>query len=506
MFSSLNRWLSTPEPETVSEYSRLEPFDLPNEIWAQIFQEPSLHKQDLVAVLTSCHHFNDLALPIILFNAGTTPSALAAGNLDITSDAVPLLNLAFRPAPISQMTCTFDIRGDSRAPRDLKALKALISRAPSPIDLRLNFLGDLLSSYKSDLVPLTPQRMITKPFCDLLSSLPRDSDAPVVFVGTEIFSCRAADIRSWQLDKYMFEDTGAGGGLSGLIRTLYRTPPRSPLRTKTTITQYNGLRTSVFPFISISSLDIQHLPGPFSSGGAPWMLVTINSGSPHWPNALSLSAPLAAAEWRAILPLLSFPNLPVLRTEPPPPEGTIPAAMLDAFLSRHPTLRRMSYYPDPLTLPAAPAFPHEALPCTRNLTTSAPGALHLFRAPEVFPNLFTVRITGAVWPDALALLARHAGHNKLILQVATGAWMAGADAGVAAAALHRVDTVVLFGVTDFVATGAVLRWVGLFPSLRRVVLQECLHADVLEHERRDFGRRARANLPQNVELISALGF
>ncbi|KAJ7701768.1 hypothetical protein B0H17DRAFT_1044601 [Mycena rosella] len=501
MFSSLNLWLYTPAAEPVSApHAHPEPVDLPNEIWAQIFEEPSLNKRDLVAVFTTCRHFNHLALPILLFNSGTTLSALAAGNLEITSDTVPVLNMAVRLPSLSRIICTFDILGDSRAPRDLRALKALVARARAPIDLRLNFLGDLLSAYKSDLVPLTPQRSITEPFCDLLSSLPQQPDAPIVFVGTEVFTCRAADVRSWQLDKYMFDDTSTGG-FSGFLRTFTGTPARNPLRTKTSIKQHNGLHANVFPFISISSLDIQHLPGPFSTECAAWTLVTLNAGLSYWPNALNLSAPLAGTEWAAILPRLAFPNLPLLRMAPPHPEGSIPAVVLDAFLGRHHALTRMSYYPDARTLPAAPAFPHAALPRIRNITTSARGALHLFCAPEAFPNLFAVRITGAVAPAALALLGRHAGHNKLLLEVSTGSWMETDDPGV----LRRVDTVVLFEATDFVGADAVLRWLRLFPALRRVGLQGCLHDDVPEEDRKAFTSRARAALPKHVELISTHG-
>ncbi|KAJ7481649.1 hypothetical protein FB451DRAFT_1236747 [Mycena latifolia] len=338
--------------------------------------------------------------------------------------------------------------------------------------------------------PLAPQRMVTEPFCELLSSLPRDPDAPVVFVGTEVFTCRAADIRNWQLDNYMFDDTSAWAGLSSLLRSFTGMPTRSPLRTKISIKQHNGLHTNVFPFISISSLDIQHLPGPFSTECASWTLAILNPDLSHWPSALHLSAPLAGTEWAAILPLLTFPNLPLLRMNPQP-EGTIPTVVLDAFLNRHHALTRMSYYPDPLTLPTAPAFPHAALPRLRNITTSALGALHLFRAPEAFPHLFAVRMTGAVLPSALLLLAHHAGHNKLILEVSTGSWMDAEDA-VAAAALHRVDTLVLVGATDFVSADAVLRWVSLFPALRRVALQDL-----------PFGR-ARC-LPEHVELMSTHG-
>ncbi|KAJ7099705.1 hypothetical protein C8R44DRAFT_810191 [Mycena epipterygia] len=515
LYPILNRWLWAADPEPVA-HLHPERFDLPNEIWAQIFQEPSLHRRDLLAVFTSCQHFNDLVLPIILFKSGTAPSALAVGNVDIASDVVPVLNLASRLPPITRMQCTFDIRGDSRAPRELRALKELVARMPSRVDLRLNFLGDLLSAYKSDLVPLTPQRTITEPFCDFLCSLPQAPDHPVVFVNTEIFTCRAADISTWQLDKYMFTNTAAaGGGLLGLltaISTLAGTPARHLPRTKTSIKQHNGLHAAVFPFISISSLDIQHLHGPFSSEFSSWTLVTLNAGSPHWPNVLNLSAPLAGGEWAAILPLLNFPNLPLIRMDPPQENASdfpnIPAEVLDAFLSRHPNITRMYYYPDPLTIPDV-TFPHDSLnlPRMRNITTTARCALHLFRHPEgAFPNLLALRITGVDEPhviaSALRLLSRHAGSNKLILEVSTGSWMAIEPDAAVVCALHRVDTVILCGYTDFVDSTAILRWVDLFPALRRVVLQGCLHHDVGQQARTDFPRRAREALPDPIELIS----
>ncbi|KAJ6588488.1 hypothetical protein B0H19DRAFT_1099645 [Mycena capillaripes] len=520
----LNRWLPPAAvPRTHSntlpfeipneKLRQIQPFDLPNEIWSLIFQAPSLRQRDLQAVFLSCHYFNDLALPILLYNfSGTNPSDLAVGEVDIPSDMVPVLNIAFRLPLIRRLTLTFDIRGDSKAPRELHALKTLVRKVSSLVDLRLNFLGDLLSAYKSDLVALSPQHMVTESFCDFLSSIPCNPDGPVVFVGTEIFTCRAADIRGWQLDKYLFTDASAGRGLSSLlsgIQAYIKPQIKHPLRHKTSIKQHNGLHTAVFPFISISSVHIQRLEGPFSAEFSPWTLVVLNAGSSHWPNALNLSSPLADEEWAAILPLLKFPKLPLIRMDPDPSSvPNIPARVLDAFLARHPTITRMFYYPDPLSIVDAPAFPYASIPRLRNITTTARAALHLFHSPEdAFPNLFIIRMTGSeeqhVITDALRLLARHGGSNK-ILEVSSGSWMDNLteDAAAVVRTLHGVDTVILSGFTDFVHPAAILGWVGLFPALRRVGLQGCIHEDAGSKEQKDFPRRAREALPDTIELIS----
>jgi hypothetical protein len=68
--------------------------------------------------------------------------------------------------------------------------------------------------------------------------------------------------------------------------------------------------------------------------------------------------------------------------------------------------------------------------------------------------------------------------------------------------LRRVDTVILAGFTDFVDPAVILRWVGLFPALRRVGLQGCIHDDAGPKEQKDFPRRAREVLPDSIELIS----
>ncbi|KAJ7624973.1 hypothetical protein DFH06DRAFT_1229456 [Mycena polygramma] len=523
----LNRWLPPPvmpivhfHTESVAfpkfpQITDARLFDLPNEIWAHIFQDSSLGRRDLYAVFTSCHHFNALVFPILLCNfSGTNALGLAAGEVDIPSDMVHILNLAIHLPSISRFKLTFDIRGDSKAPREFRALRTLLRRAPAFTDLRLHFLGDLLSAYKSDLVPLCPQRLITDAFCEFLSSIPHDPDGPVVFVGTEIFTCRAADIRDWRLDKYLFTDTGATRGLSGLLSGIqaYMKPPiKNPLRTKTTIKQHNGLHTAVFSFISIPSAHIKRLHG-FSTAFSPWTLVVLNPGSSQWPNALNLSSPLASQEWAAILPRLTFLRLPLIRMDPPGGNlssmPNIPAPVLDAFLARHPNITRMHYYPDPLTLPDAPPFPSNSMPYIRNITTTARGALHLLHRPEdAFPNLFIIRINGADEPHliapALRLLARLGGSRK-ILEVASGSWMAVADPADAdvVRGLHRVDTVILSGFTDFVDPGVILSWLCLFPALRRVGLQGCVHDDAGQKEQKDFTRRTREVLPDSVELIS----
>ncbi|KAJ7177964.1 hypothetical protein C8R46DRAFT_1075488, partial [Mycena filopes] len=249
-------------------------FDLPDEIWALIFHEACLRERDLYSLSLSCRHFNTLALPVLLYDfTDTSPSSLAAGKITMNSNLVPALTMAIQLPFIQRLSLTFDIHGDSKAPGELLALRTLVGRLPSLVDLWLNFPRDLLSAYKSDLTPLTPQRAMTESFCDLLSAIPSTPNDPVVFVGTEVFTSRAEDIRGWQLDKYMFTEppTGTGGGrLLSLLSYIRPQAVKNPLRTKTSVKQHNGLYASAFPFISISSVHIQRLSGPFSadiSGG-----------------------------------------------------------------------------------------------------------------------------------------------------------------------------------------------------------------------------------------------
>lgn len=524
MFSILNSWLSPRTTDNVPlNPSHFQLFALPNEIWIHIFEEPSLSRRDLYLVFASCHHFNDLVLPIIVCNfSGTTPSALTLGNVDMPSDMLPLFNLAFRLPLIQRLTVTFDIRKNrAQAPRELQSLKTLVGRASSLVDLKLNFPGDLLSSAKSaDLVSLTPQRLITESFCDLLSSFPYTPDDPVVVVDTEVFTSPAAQIRSWQLDKYKFTDADTAGGIYSLLSGIqsYISPPaKQPHRTKTSVKLHNGLHTTVFPFISITSAHMQRLQSPFSPGISSWSLVVLNSALWHWPNAVNISSPLAAHEWAAILPLVTFENLPRVRMDPPEGDSSranistvsnIPAHVLDAFLSRHPTITRMYYHPDPLTIPDAPPFPYASLLRMRNITTTARCVIHIFHNPEVFPNLGVIRINAVddpqVMTDALRLLSRHRGSNKLILEVSSGSWMDGLadDAAAVVRSLHRVDTVLLSGATDFVEPSVILRWVGLFPALRRVGLQNCVHGDAGPQNQEDFPRLAREAFSKYLEVIS----
>ncbi|KAJ7628619.1 hypothetical protein FB45DRAFT_918771 [Roridomyces roridus] len=527
--------------------SRMLLSQLPNEIWEYIFAlVPSQSgdvRKELLPLFSSCRHFSQLVLPIVLLKTGTTRAGLASGVLNIPSNVIPLFSV--ESPPVTRMTCTFNIDGDAgRVPQDLAALKLFLSRIPYLVDLRLNFLGDLLSSPEGNLVDLSPRKRLLDPFCDLLSSLP-DPDAPVVFVGTEIFTCRAADIRSWRLDRYEFT------ALAQEIperRAWFRKPKPHPLRNKVGIRLHNGRETLVFPFISISSMDIQHFQGPFGSEFAPWTLVVINPGMSHWPNVLKLSAPLSAEEWAAILQVVNFPKLPFVRMDG---GSGIPAPVLDAFLRRHPTIARMDYFPDPNTLPiqtysdvdapfltrllnlngtsrALRLFPSPAesywhqddgsfLPRMRNITTTARGVLHLFRRPgRAFRNLYALRITGE--PDspevisrALSLLARHHDAdtglgNPLLLELSTGSWMASPSALASAALLRCVNTVMLCRCTDFVGCRAIVEWLGRFPGLRRVGLQDCLHEHVGEWERREFVGMVKERLPKSVDVVPGQAF
>ncbi|KAJ7248591.1 hypothetical protein B0H12DRAFT_716478 [Mycena haematopus] len=513
MFSILNSWLS---PQIIADAALVyhhEPLELPNEIWTHIFEEPSLLWRDLYSVFTSCHHFNDLVLPILLCTfSATNASTLAIGEVDMPSDMLPLFNLAFRLPLIRRLTLNFDIRNRGQAPREFQVLKTLIGRASSLVDLRLNFPGDLLSSAKSaDLVSLTPQRLITESFCDLLSSFPYNADDPVVLVDTDVFSCLSSSIRSWQLDKYRFTDADTAGGLYGFLQAFVRPQFKQPHRTKTMVQLHNGLHTAVFPFISITSAHMQRLQEPFSTGFPSWTLVVLNADLWHWPNAVNLSSPLAAEEWAAILPLLNFKNLPRVRVDPPEGDpfsvtvSNIPAGVLDAFLDRHPTITRMYYHPDPLTLPHAPPFPYASLSRMRNITAAARCVPHLFHHPDAFSNLGVIRVNSVhdrqVMDDALRFLARHRGSNKLILEVSSGSWMEDASAAIVGS-LHRIDTVLLSGFTDFVEPSVILRWLCLFPALRRVGLQGCVHDNAGQKTKQDFPRLAREALPNFLEVIS----
>ncbi|KAF8208349.1 hypothetical protein K438DRAFT_323146 [Mycena galopus ATCC 62051] len=302
MFSILNSWLSPPMDVQTLASPHLQSFELPNEIWTLIFQDPTLVWRDLYPVFTSCQHFNALVLPIILCSVSlaNSPSTLGIGEVDIPSDILPLFNLAFHLPLIRQLTLSFDMRKRGQIPREFHALKTLVLRAgASLVDLKLNFLGDLLSSAKSaDLVSLAPQPLITEAFCDLLSSFPFNSDDPVVLVDSEIWSCRAADIRGWQLDKYRFSDADNAGWLYGFlsgIQAFVRPQSKHPHRTKTSVKLHNGLHTAVFPFISVASAHIRRLQEPFS-GFPSWTLVVLNASSWHWPNSVNISCPLAAEE------------------------------------------------------------------------------------------------------------------------------------------------------------------------------------------------------------------
>ncbi|KAF7366521.1 hypothetical protein MSAN_00909400 [Mycena sanguinolenta] len=516
MFSILNSWLF-PQIADATLLHHHKSLELPNEIWTHIFEEPSLLRRDLYSVFISCHHFNDLVLPILLCAfSETNASRLAAGEVTMPSDMLPLFNLAFRLPVIRRLTLHFDAAKRSQAPREFQALRTLVGRASSLVELKLNFPGDLLSSAKSaDLVSLTPQRLITESFCDFLSSFSYSPDDPVVLVDTDVFSCLSSSIRSWQLDKYRFTDVDTAGGIYGFLQAFVRPQSKEPHRNKTMVKLHNGLDKAVFPFISIMSAHIQRIQKPFSTGFPSWTLAVLNAELWNWPNAVNLSSPLAAEEWAAILPLLNFRNLPRVRMDPPEGDlfrmnsatitSNIPVAVLDAFLDRHHTITRMYYHPDPLTLLDAPPFPYASLPRMRNITTTARCVSHLFHHPHAFPYLGVIRINAVhdpqVMHDAFSSLARHDGSNKLILELSSGSWMEDGAATVVCT-LDRVDTVLLSGFTDFVQPTVILQWLGLFPALRRVGLQGCVHNDAGQKEQRDFPRLAREALPDSLEVIS----
>ncbi|KAJ7057126.1 hypothetical protein C8F01DRAFT_1153491 [Mycena amicta] len=476
---------------------------LPSELWALVFNQTVLRRRDWLALFATCRRFNVLVLPLVDYFAGTWT---------VDAELVGLLNHAVHLPNIQEITCTYDVHSTS-TPYLLRALERLLNRrATSVRQLKLNFRGDLLSAYKSDLVPLTPQRALTAPFCALLSSFAGSGSDPVVLVGTEVFSSSAAGIRTWQLDKYAFNASPTRGLLAGLQELILNPSPpvKGPLRTKVPLKHHNGLITLVSPLISISSVHIRRITQPFSTNSPqPWTLVVFNAGSVHWPSSLRLGAPLASDEWGAVLPMLQFANLPVVRMDP----CDIPARTLDAFLARHPTLTRMYYYPAEGSLDASPA--PLTLPRLRQLTTTARGACRFLREAGVaFPHLSALRVRDVTqfteMFELLGLLKNHQGTEALILEAPAGAWMEGFFTSTPAVdlvrSLHRVNLVVLSGATSRVDPEVIIRWLRLFPSLRGVGLQDCLHRDGVaednawEEMRRGFAQRAREVLGEEDGL------
>nr|GAT44755.1 predicted protein [Mycena chlorophos] len=455
----------------VDEASSGTPLDLPNELWVLVFDQ--LQRRDLLALFATSKQLNQLVLPSILACSRTSLQDYFAGIWTVDADIVPLLSHALQLPEIYEITCVYDVHKPA-TPYLLQSLKQFVFFRPVR-KLRLSFSGDLLSAYKSDLVPLTPQRSLTEPFCELLSSFAGGgSEDPVVLVGSEVVSSSAKDIRNWQLDKYSFgasEPLPARGLLS---RLRFLAPATNPLRNKVPLRHHNGIITSVSPFISISSVHILRIEEPFS--GRPWTLVLLNAESVHWPNTLRLvAAPLAAEEWDVVLPRLQFAMLPVLRMDSD--KTTIRARALDAFLARHPTLTRINYKPDTRTLDDV--LVPMSLPRLRGIAATALGARRLLRQPDALPNLSGVHIvhvsSASEMHDLLALFAQLRGTHKLILEAPAGSWLdAPQSFEHVIRPLSRVDMIVLSGARSPVDPEAIIRWVRYFPALRRVGLQDCL--------------------------------
>ncbi|KAJ7496458.1 hypothetical protein FB451DRAFT_1359110, partial [Mycena latifolia] len=439
---------------------------LPIEIWDCIFHE--LPDDPLLRISMTCRTFNALCMPIYLVRKGIPSESLGAGDLAISSGLVKAVQLSFYTPPIECLSCHLIFW--SRFHEHLTSLRNLIRRSKSIRRLELIFNGDLAISHgHGSLKPVSPKILLNL-FRDIVYSMSQRFNGPVVVVGLQdIFSCRARDIRSWNLHQFHFY-----GGLGNYFRHLFRARHSN----RTTIRLHNGTSAYVSPIHSIISAHIYEIPPITRRPSASSTLIVLNH---EYITSLvlgytesSIRHSIVGDELTVVLPCLILPALRTITLN----TDSIDPTVLSQFLSRHKSLQSLEYDAKRSSADAAPLItPALALPELTRINAKAPANLiRLLDALDASPRLanfsFSFDRSSPTTPTALNTLLRRLAQRttdtqlQLILPVRIAAPL-DADERALAASLACVRAVHLQCLQRDAARDMLL-WLALLPRLQQV--------------------------------------
>ncbi|KAJ7209157.1 hypothetical protein GGX14DRAFT_453226 [Mycena pura] len=431
MASRLAKWalsrarMGAPHPSPRSD-PQLALSSLPNELLLEMLEmmdDISLH---LMAAASKRFYF--LATQALL-----SRYAISLSSRSITatsSDALRALRIAmaFRVAHLKSFKFRYIVPATKPKSKDIRRIDALLRRFwTRPVRIRkvsLDFGNNIIRRPVGWTIGgLAPR---------LLSTCCGDSHTALFVVDNGLFTCRAKSLLMW----------------SPYTREQY-----------VRMQMHDGSRQWVPSIRSLHSLDITYPVCTEVSPHHPWTMVVVNMED---VTTLLLSIQLTAAEWSAVLSVISLPKLRNIGIW----AQNIAFEASTAFLSRHTIVTLIYMSPHAARHPGTDAL--LCLPHLQRLTALAHYVVYLFSgcAPvALFPALTYVEL----WPDtqlpaALHLLSTHVPLTSLAF------WLLSEDMDPAPAAwpvFPAVELLVLNKHSSPVACVSALL-ARAFPALRRL--------------------------------------
>ncbi|KAJ7487005.1 hypothetical protein FB451DRAFT_1363155 [Mycena latifolia] len=372
-----------PKPFKTNPYLKEPDLELPNELWADIFER--LENPGLRAMSRVNRAFNALAIPIYLARYGIVQSALYAGDLKVPGyrrDVFLILRTAFSLPPIRNLTCgTFRFNQI----QILRFLRSFIAQHRTLEEIHLTLYGDDLFNAKDRMNKRYPRRTVQQEICLLLNSLTRGGRA-VIIAGDRGLVSGSERRELWQ----MVRQAGSPPrGIRDKIRKALALKKR--LAGEMDVVLDTACEIEGIMWRDSHTLDVlRSIDIRYSGSPNDWTVVTLNSGL---VSRFNLTPALNASDWARVLPLLNFRWLEDFSMGRPTIFGNsdlrdVSMADLDTFLVRHPTIVHLEYVPQlspaPLDLPE---FSLASLPSLMHLTTTPVHFIRLHSAPNTFLSL-----------------------------------------------------------------------------------------------------------------------
>lgn len=480
---------------------------LPVELWDGILHEFS--DENLLRAAAVCRVFNALCISVYLAR-NKIPALTASADIQIPAHILPALQLSCTPLPKKRLVCVFWNFG---IPQHLAALRDVVRRSSTLIELTLKFDHDLFGAHKFDYtIPgaIRSRRGVMHALCAVLSAMAVKAPGPVVVVSDSIFFIgRAEDVAGWRLGETVppaDHRAPARAFWTRMKRTLRAELPGPMPRT---IPSPDGETTKEMVVTNMHSATVYSHQ---NAGGSldPYTLIIFNI---DYLTSLYLShVPLSGAQLSAILPTFEFPALIRVMIA----DGIDPS-VLGEFLLRHPRLETFGFEtvsrkePEHSSL-ISPPIAHPNLNEIRAIGVDninrAIACLHLSPRLDLFdfslvPRRSDSSIVGALNPS-FRLIGQRSNDAHLTLCIVDGTdaeqLFVAEDASAIAKTLHCFRSVEIQ--TWSVKMGLkTLPWLVLLPALRSVAF--ILHIEEWA-PKRDGNPEAQVGLAKYEEQVKAV--
>ncbi|KAJ7491447.1 hypothetical protein B0H11DRAFT_2009094 [Mycena galericulata] len=336
---------------------------IPVELWEQIFHK--MADPELLTTAAVCTLFNQLCSRLHFLEDEVHFASALAGSYTVTPRLLPALQRSFYTPPIIRLACSFP---DAEILQGLKILAVIVASAPSLQELDLGFPETALLPRENT---SSKDRDFGMAFMNLMCAMGQKVDGPLIFVHHSTAICRPGKSSIFRIRGY------EGSFCSFRLRLPSR---KLPGRSKKmgTVEYISGPCVSEIGF-SLCSVNMRFLR---SGTGQAFTLVVAAPSRESFSLQKESGSSISDAEFSAVLPHLSFPNLSHVDIN----ESGLDPSQLSAFLSRHPGIKEINHRPWTKRITSKPLIePRVHLPALNGILSISQDLRHL---PRLLNGIF----------------------------------------------------------------------------------------------------------------------